>query len=110
QDTLNRIEGLIRDDNPYPEMLKLLGNIYFNRKEYVKALECFLSYSENNPGDNEYIYAISNTYRLLGSLNEAADYGERLYLRDAGNYLNLINLAIVYKSLGIGTRSKYMAE
>ncbi|MCC5815390.1 MAG: tetratricopeptide repeat protein [Leptospira sp.] len=110
QEALERIEGLIHSEESYPELLKLLGNIYFNRKEYLKALDCFLSYSEINPGDNEYIYVISNTYRLLGQLNEAADYGERLYLRDSENYLNLINLSIVYKDLGIESRSRYMAD
>lgn len=110
QEALERIEGLLHGDNSYPDLLKLLGNIYFNKKEYNKALDCFLSYSELNPSDNEYIYVISNTYRLIGQLNEAADYGERLYLRDTVNYLNLLNLSAIYKDLGIATRSKYMAD
>jgi tetratricopeptide (TPR) repeat protein/HAMP domain-containing protein len=109
-EALQRIDSLIHSENSYPELLKLLGNIYFNRKDYLKALDCFLSYSELNPGDNEYIYAISNTYRLIGQLNEAADFGERLYLRDKDHYLNLINLATIYKEMGIESRSNYMAE
>lgn len=109
-EALEKIQSLIQSDNPYPELLKLLGNIYFNRKEYLKALDCFISYIELNPADNEYLYAISNTYRLIGQLNEAADYGERLYLRDKDHYLNLINLATIYKELGIESRSNYMAE
>jgi len=109
-EALEKIERLIQSENPYPELLKLLGNIYFNRKEYLKALECFLSYSDLNPGDNEYLYAISNTYRIIGQLNEAADFGERLFLRDTEHYLNLINLATIYMSMGIESRARYMAE
>lgn len=110
QEALERIDGLLHGDNSYPDLLKLLGKIYFNKKDYAKALDCFLSYSELNPSDNEYIYVISNTYRLIGQLNEAADYGERLYLRDTKNYLNLLNLSSIYKELGITTRSQYMAD
>lgn len=109
-EALERIQSLVQTEKSYPELLKLLGRIYFNRKDYAKAMECFLSYLDMNPGDNEYVYAVSNTYRLLGQFNEAADYGERLFLREKDNYLNLLNLSEIYRMLGIESRSKYMAE
>ncbi|MCX7999831.1 MAG: tetratricopeptide repeat protein, partial [Leptospiraceae bacterium] len=94
----------------FPDMLKLLGRLYYHMGDYAQAIECFEEYISMNPGDNEYLYALSNTYRVFGKLNQAADVGERLYLREPRNVLNLLSLASIYQEMKIYGRATMMAE
>lgn len=107
---LQVLESVLHTEKPFPELLKLMGKIYFNNNEYERALECFLQYIDLYPSDNEYLYAISNCYRSLGKLVEAADYGERLFLRDRRHFINLISLASIYRDSKIFPRAKYMID
>lgn len=109
-EALEKVESFLEENQTYPDLLKVMGRIYFNTKDYSKSIECFLSYIDLNPGDNEYLYVISNLFRTMGQFNDAADYGERLYLRDQNHFLNLINLSEIYSSLGIDSRSQFMAD
>lgn len=109
-EALKRIEGLVSQRNNFPELLKLLGRLYYNKDDYLRAIDCFEQYLNLCPGDNDYLYALSNTYRMVGNFNKAADVGERLYLRDRKDFLNLVNLAFIYHNLGVTTRAKMMIE
>ncbi|HMW62034.1 MAG TPA: SpoIIE family protein phosphatase, partial [Leptospiraceae bacterium] len=66
EEVLARLEDLFAANRSLPELLKTLGAIYFHKQEYARAAECFESYLEEVPSDNEYIYALSNVYRLGG--------------------------------------------
>jgi tetratricopeptide (TPR) repeat protein/HAMP domain-containing protein len=109
-EAMKKVETFLKDYNDFPDMLKLLGKVYFKNGEYSKAIECFEQYLTINPGDNEYLYALSNTYRMHNKLNMAADVAERLYLRDTKNILNLINLATIYLGLKVFGRSEMMIK
>ncbi|MCB1189687.1 MAG: SpoIIE family protein phosphatase [Leptospiraceae bacterium] len=109
-EALKKIEGLVSQRNNFPELLKLLGRLYYNKNDYLRAIDCFEQYINLCPGDNDYLYALSNTYRMVGNYNKAADVGERLYLRDKKDFLNLVNLAYIYYSLGVTTRAQLMIE
>lgn len=110
EQALKKVETFLKDYKDFPGMLKLLGKVYFKKGEYQKAIECFEQYLVINPGDNEYLYALSNTFRMFGKLNLAADAGERLYLRDPKNEINLINMATIYLGLGVYGRAEFMIK
>lgn len=110
KEAYEKIKTSLDENQKFPEMLKLLGKLYFNMGDYSRAIECFEEYVNLNPSDNEYLYALSNTYRLFGKFNQAADIGERLYLRDQKNVLNLLNLASIYLELKVIGRANYMIE
>lgn len=108
RNAIKQIKSFMDEYKGLPDLLKLLGKVYYQKGDYPKAIECFEQYLAINPGDNEYIYALSNTYRMAGDLNAAADIGERLYLRDPNYLLNLINLASIYISLKVLNRAELM--
>ncbi|MEM7184664.1 MAG: SpoIIE family protein phosphatase [Spirochaetota bacterium] len=110
EEALRVLEDVFVENQKYPDLLKLLGRLYYNKKEFARAAQCFEEYLNVNPGDNEYLYALSNTTRQVGNLHRAADLGERLYLRQHNHYLNLVNLAMIYRDLEIYARAKKMIE
>lgn len=109
-EAIKKVENFLKDYSDFPDMLKLLGKVYFQKGEFPKAIECFEQYLTLNPSDNEYLYALSNTYRVYGKLNLAADIAERLYLRDQKHFLNLMNLASIYYGLRVYSRAENMIK
>ncbi|MBK9502891.1 MAG: SpoIIE family protein phosphatase [Leptospiraceae bacterium] len=110
EDAIKKVENFLTEYSDFPDMLKLLGKVYFQKGEFPKAIECFEQYLTLNPSDNEYLYALSNTYRVYGKLNLAADIAERLYLRDQKHFLNLMNLASIYFGLRVYSRAEIMIK
>ena len=110
EDAVKKVERFLSDYSDFPDMLKLLGKVYFQKADFPKAIECFEQYLTIHPSDNEYLYALSNTYRVYGKLNLAADVAERLYLRDQKHFLNLINLATIYLGLRVYGRAESMIK
>ncbi|EQA43227.1 SpoIIE-like protein phosphatase domain protein [Leptospira broomii serovar Hurstbridge str. 5399] len=110
EECITMIEGLGEKKDSYPDLLKIAGSIHYKNKEFDKALPFFEKYIAAIPGDNECIYWISNSLRLLGRFSEAADYGERLFLRDRFHFMNLLNLGDVYLKMKIYPRAKKIAH
>jgi tetratricopeptide (TPR) repeat protein/HAMP domain-containing protein len=110
EEAYKNVESLLKDYKNLPDLLKLLGKVYYNQADYSKTIQCFEQYVSLNPGDNEYLYALSNTYRIYGKWSIAADIGERLYLRDQKHLLNLINLSTIYLNLKVFGRSLMMLD
>jgi tetratricopeptide (TPR) repeat protein/HAMP domain-containing protein len=110
EEAIKKVERFLSDYSDFPDMLKLLGKVYFQKGEFPKAIECFEQYLTINPSDNEYLYALSNTYRVYGKLNLAADIAERLFLRDQKHFLNLMNLASIYYGLRVYGRAESMIK
>ncbi|MCB1190678.1 MAG: SpoIIE family protein phosphatase [Leptospiraceae bacterium] len=94
----------------YQYLIKMLGDTYYQMEEYSIAIECFDEYLNIMPVDNEYIYKVSISYYNLGDYDKAADFGERLYLRNQKDYYNLLNLARVYHSLNVKHRALKMIQ
>jgi tetratricopeptide (TPR) repeat protein/HAMP domain-containing protein len=110
EEAYQNVENLLHENNNFPDLLKLLGKLYFSMKDYTRAIECFEQYLNINPWDNEYLYSLSNAYRVYGNLNTAADIGERLYLRNQSHIPNLLNLGTIYLELRIFGRATSMMD
>jgi cytochrome c-type biogenesis protein CcmH/NrfG len=67
-------------------------------------------YLELFPEDTIELLRAANSYRLANKLELAADYSERLKLREPQNLENLILLAEIYFELKVFIRSKRILE
>lgn len=105
---LEAIKPFMHKGQKFPELLYLLGRIYYQNKNYEEAANCFEQLTLLQPDNNEVLYLLSYIRGLQGNLDAAADYGECLLLRDKENKLNLLHLAQVYFEMGILPRASYL--
>ncbi|GBF49825.1 SpoIIE-like protein phosphatase domain protein [Leptospira ryugenii] len=111
----NKPEEALSEIKKFPNRLPsdyflILGKAYSKLNVWQDALEAYLEYEKREPSDQEILFEISKLLHQLGKLSLAADYGERLFLRDPKHILNLIHLADVYLQSGIEGRAKALLE
>jgi len=95
-------------DNMNSELIKEMAKLSLKIKDYKRAAVLCEDYTMLKPSDDELIYLASFANKMNKELKKAADFGERLKLRDPKNTKNLINLADVYRLLGNIERSRKM--
>ncbi len=108
EEALALVSSVLDHKKDFPDLLKWAGILYFRKGEFVHAGECFESYLELRPGDDEIVYMMSHTLQKLEKWNEAADLGERLFLRSPDHELNLLSLGSTYMRLGEHQRAQKM--
>ncbi|TGM80778.1 7TM diverse intracellular signaling domain-containing protein [Leptospira bouyouniensis] len=84
---LSDIHSLI-EEAAHPNFHSLAGKIYFQNKEWEKAILHFKKSLEGNPSKENYLYMIAKAEYLLGRLTEAVVWSERLFLRNKFNQKN----------------------
>ena len=87
-----------------PEVIRGLAELYLNRKDYAKAAPLCEQYTELRPEESEFLfltsYALKHTPGLTRKdLEKAADFGERLRMRDKDHLKNLLNLTDIHRLL-----------
>jgi len=107
-EAVSQISSILSGAKSFPDLLNWAGRLYFNRGDFDRALECYRDYLTLVPSDDEVLYIVSCAMGFTGKLKEAADNGERLYLRNPEHFLNLVNLAVVYLDLGVLPRARKM--
>ncbi|MDZ4727834.1 MAG: tetratricopeptide repeat protein [Leptospira sp.] len=110
KDAITYLNKILSNKKPFPALLNLLGQGYMEIKQWDKAIECYTQYLSLNPIDNDAIFQVSKAFLYWGKKAEAADFGERLLLRDPNHIPNLINLAEIHIDLGIFVRAKTVIE
>ncbi|MBE7440246.1 MAG: SpoIIE family protein phosphatase [Spirochaetales bacterium] len=90
------------------EALRDVGQISYRLKKYAEAVSFSGQYSDLSPGDSDVLYLISISAKQARQYMKAADFGERLRLRQPKHVKNLINLADVYRLLGNHARSEML--
>ncbi|MCB1172350.1 MAG: SpoIIE family protein phosphatase [Leptospiraceae bacterium] len=101
---LDQIENAA--DRNHPHFIKERAGILFKLKRYEDALTLTLEYLGHISADTGMIYLCSLLYKRLRQLDDAADYGERLRLRQPEHADNLVNLADIYHHMGQTRRSR----
>ncbi|AOP35369.1 hypothetical protein A0128_16885 [Leptospira tipperaryensis] len=107
-DTIPLLESILEKDPTYQrnrKILKLLTNVYIQKKEYQKAAEAALHYSNATPEDSDCLFIISKCYKNSGNIKNATDFGERLRLRNPEHKQNLIHLSEIYQTAGDVSRA-----
>ncbi|MCX7632620.1 MAG: SpoIIE family protein phosphatase [Turneriella sp.] len=90
------LEEALRIDNAQPDVMRDLVRAYLKDRQFEKAANLAEDYIHIRPGDSEFLYIISYCNKVLHNYAKAADFGERLRLRDHRMVKNLINLADIY--------------
>ena len=100
-----QIEDLIKSGNSNKTILKIRIQIAKNRKMYNAAAAYASEYLDLFPEENSFFLEAANYYYLIGNLESAADYSERLKLREPKYIENLILLTKIYFDLKIFNRA-----
>ncbi|WP_167482459.1 SpoIIE family protein phosphatase [Leptospira yasudae] len=82
------------------QILKLLTNSYFQKKDFRKAAEMGLQYNNFYPDDLEGLLIVSESYKNLNNLKRAREFSERLRLRDPDHKQNSEQLHEIHQLLG----------
>ena len=104
------LEEANRIDNTQPDVMRDLIKAYLKDKQFEKAANLAEDYIHIKPADSEFLYIASYCHKILQNYKKAADYGERLRLRNHDMVKNLINLADVYYLQGAYHRSKLIID
>lgn len=102
--------GFLKEFPCHPVLLRYLTWGYLKVKEYNKSYEFAKKYTDVQPEHSDYLYLASYSAKKTGNLQDAADYGERLRLRDRKLQRNLLNLAEVYLLLEEKNRAMKMTR
>ncbi|MCB1192100.1 MAG: SpoIIE family protein phosphatase [Leptospiraceae bacterium] len=78
------------------QIIRYLINIYHKLKNYSKAEFYAEKYSSMRPWEIEYLYSLSYFNKKIGNLEKAAEFGERLRIRNPELDKNIANLVEVY--------------
>lgn len=104
------LEDAASREGSTPDVLRTLAGTAARIRDYEKAARYGTEYAALRPGDTEFLFLLSYSLRKLGRIGEAADYGERVRLREPDHVPNLMNLARCYVRLGNPKRAQQMAE
>lgn len=104
------LEAAHRQDPKRPEVLRRLALAYVKMEMFDQAAETAREYTEIRPGDTEFLYLTSYSLRKMKQLKMAADFGERVRLRNPRHIRNLINLADIYAVDGNAERASMLLQ
>ncbi|HMZ37269.1 MAG TPA: tetratricopeptide repeat protein, partial [Leptospiraceae bacterium] len=104
------LEQAFKLDDRHPEVIKRLALAYVNLKMFDKAAPLAEDYTYLRPGDSEFVYVASYCLKKVKEYSRAADYGERLKLRNPRHVKNLINLAEVYAKMRNLARAELLLD
>ncbi|MBL8021218.1 MAG: SpoIIE family protein phosphatase [Leptospirales bacterium] len=104
------LEAALRLDDRHPEVVKRLALAYVKTKQFEKAAPLAEDYTYLRPGDTEFVYIASYCLKKVRKYDRAADFGERVKLRNPRHIKNLINLAEVYARMGNTNRAEALLD
>ncbi|EPG76442.1 SpoIIE-like protein phosphatase domain protein [Leptospira fainei serovar Hurstbridge str. BUT 6] len=79
-----------------PITKKYLAFLFMRKRLFEDAAHHAEEYLKLHPLDNDMLYFTSFMLRRSGKIEKAADFGERLRLREPNHVKNLLNLARIY--------------
>lgn len=96
--TTSEIEKMIEANKDDPEFLKMVGNIYFDKGKYHKAIEIYNRVLELNPEDADVLTDAGIAYREIGNPQKAIEYFKKAMDVDPQHPLSRYNLGIVLEN------------
>lgn len=97
QDTIRRLEDLLKTDPGNRNAWVQLGNAYFDSKQPVKAIEAYGKALEMDPNDANVLTDQGVMFRQMGWYDKAVANFEKAAEIDATHAQSLYNLGIVYR-------------
>ncbi|TGK08765.1 HAMP domain-containing protein [Leptospira fletcheri] len=96
--------------NRVPLIKKYLTLLHLRKGLYREAAHYAEDYLNLDPLDNEMLYFISYTLKKCREFERAADFGERLRLRNPSHFKNLLNLSGIYMALNDPNKAEAIAN
>ncbi|MBI3396661.1 MAG: tetratricopeptide repeat protein [Spirochaetia bacterium] len=97
---LKALEWAYSMDNQRPEVIRRLVKALILSGDFPRAAELAEDYTYLRPDDTEFVYIAAYCFKKCGKPQRAADFGERVRLRQPHNVKNLINLSDIYRMSG----------
>lgn len=98
------------EPNDTKSYLRLKANIAYRLGNYKQASQIYAYFIDLYPEESAFLFATAKSHKMIGNLEVAADYAERLKLREPKNVNNLIFLAEIYLELPIPGRAGKMFD
>ncbi|EQA44981.1 SpoIIE-like protein phosphatase domain protein [Leptospira broomii serovar Hurstbridge str. 5399] len=90
----------------FKEPARLLGQVYYDRKDYVNAIKWFEKYLSLNSNSQNIWFVVSLCYKHIKDFKKAAEAAEAVRISQPHRFANLINLADNYRLLGDFEKSR----
>jgi len=84
--------------NQTPDYCNILGNIYYDQKDYTKAKECFLKVLKVNPYNSDCLFKLGVACSSNLELDEAIEYFNNTISLEPNDPINYYNLGLTYKN------------
>jgi len=107
---IEKINSIVYEYRDQKILFKIRGEAYLNIQDYQEALTDYLHYSTLDPSDSLVLFEISKLYEALGDINNAANFGERVYLRLPNFVDNIKHLIKLNIKLGNEDKAKILSE
>ncbi|RME92622.1 MAG: HAMP domain-containing protein, partial [Candidatus Hydrogenedentota bacterium] len=110
EDALILAGKMIEDGIEQESILKQATKLALKLKHYSEALKFANLYLKYHPEQDDFLFYASYSAKMIGKWQLAADYGERLALRNPLYIKNLINLVDIYLMLKVYGRAQEILE
>lgn len=107
---IEKINSIVYEYRDQKILFKIRAEAYLNIQDYQEALTDYLHYSTLDPSDSLVLFEISKLYEALGDINNAANFGERVYLRLPNFVDNIKHLIKLNIKLGNEDKAKILSE
>lgn len=107
---IEKINSIVYEYRDQKILFKIRAEAYLNIQDYQEALTDYLHYSTLDPSDSLVLFEISKLYEALSDINNAANFGERVYLRLPNFVDNIKHLIKLNIKLGNEDKAKILSE
>ncbi|MCZ8237007.1 MAG: SpoIIE family protein phosphatase [Leptospiraceae bacterium] len=107
---IDKINSIVYEYRDQKILFKIRAEAYINIQDYQEALTDYLHYSTLDPSDSLVLFEISKLYETIGDINNAANFGERVYLRLPNFLENIKHLITLNFKLGNDDKAKILSD
>lgn len=100
EQAIENYEKVLADGTPSINILTIVGNIHYRRRDFERARDCYQQALDQDP-DNPYaLYGMGNYYRWKNELLQAVAFWEKILENNTGTAHLLTRLGDAYRNLG----------
>jgi tetratricopeptide (TPR) repeat protein len=93
---IERLELAVAKDPENPKLLTALGNAWYDREDWDRAISAYEKARRKAPEDPNLLSDLGAAYRNRGKLDRAVALFERARKNDANHWQSLLNLVLIH--------------